>query len=167
MAFADLDLLAVTVGPGAFTGIRIGLAAARGLGLATGLTVAGIVTTRAVAHGIDPEARGGRTVLVVLDSKRDQPWVQAFTADLSPLGPVSAMSPKAAAALVSGPVLLVGDAAGLVAPLLPEALMSLASGYPDAAIVAALAAADWAAGITLPALPLYLRPADVTLPAGP
>jgi len=167
LSFADLDLLAVTVGPGAFTGIRIGLAAARGLGLATGLTVAGIVTTRAVARGIDPVERKGRTLLVVLDSKRDQPWVQAFAADLSPLGPVAAMSPEVAAALVCGPALLVGDAAGLVAPLLPEAQVSLASGYPDAAIVAALAAADWATGTTLPALPLYLRPADVTLPASP
>ena len=51
LAFADLDLLAVTVGPGTFTGIRIGLAAARGLALATGLPLAGIATTEAVAGG--------------------------------------------------------------------------------------------------------------------
>jgi len=167
VAFAAIDLLAVTVGPGAFTGIRIGLAAARGLALATGLKAVGIVTTRAVAHAVDPAERRGRPLLVVLDSKRDEPWVQAFAADWSPLGPVAALSPSAAAALLSGPVLLVGDAADRVAPLMPEAELSAASGSPDAAIVAALAAEDWVSGTTLPAAPLYLRPADVTLPSLP
>ncbi|MBF0307713.1 MAG: tRNA (adenosine(37)-N6)-threonylcarbamoyltransferase complex dimerization subunit type 1 TsaB, partial [Alphaproteobacteria bacterium] len=47
-AWRDLTLIGVTVGPGTFTGIRIGLAAARGLGLAAGLPVAGVGTADAV-----------------------------------------------------------------------------------------------------------------------
>jgi tRNA threonylcarbamoyladenosine biosynthesis protein TsaB len=103
-------------------------------------------------------------VLVVLDSKREELWVQAFTAELSPLGQPAALIPAVAAALITGPLLLVGNAADRLVPLRPDALVSTAVGCPDAAIVAALAAADAAAGTTLPAVPLYLRPADVTIP---
>jgi len=161
--FAGLDLLAVTVGPGAFTGIRIGLAAARGLALATGLPLAGVATTRALAHAVPAAERRDRWVLVALDSKRDELWVQAFAADLTPLGAPAALRPEDAAGLAAGPAVAVGDAAFRVAPLLTDCLVSTASGPPDAAVVAALAAADHAAGTMLPPLPLYLRPADVTV----
>ncbi|MDA8232015.1 MAG: tRNA (adenosine(37)-N6)-threonylcarbamoyltransferase complex dimerization subunit type 1 TsaB [Magnetospirillum sp.] len=168
LSFADLDLLAVTVGPGAFTGIRIGLATARGLALAAGLPVAGITTTEAVAAAVPPAERGGRTVLVALDSKREDVWVQAFAPDLSALCPIQSLAPEAAAALVTGPALVVGDAAGRVLPLMTDALAADRPGWPDAAVVAALAARRWADGQALPPEPLYLRPADVTLPpAGP
>jgi tRNA threonylcarbamoyladenosine biosynthesis protein TsaB len=165
LTVAELDLLAVTVGPGAFTGLRIGLAAARALALASGLKLAGVTTTEAVAHNVPECERQGRTVLVVLDSKREELWVQAFGADLAPLGDIRAALPEQAAALVNGPVVLAGDAAGLVAPLLPGATLSTALGWPDAAVVGRLAAERFRAGTALPAEPLYLREADVTVQA--
>lgn len=166
-AFAQLDLLAVTVGPGAFTGIRIGLAAARALALAAGKPLAGIPTPDVVAAMVPQAERQGRTVLVVLDSRREELWVQAFSKALVPMGAVAALAPAQAAALIAGPVVLAGDARDLVAPLLPEATLASSAGAPDARVLAALAAARWPVGQALPPEPLYLRPADVTMPKCP
>jgi tRNA threonylcarbamoyladenosine biosynthesis protein TsaB len=167
LAFGELDLVAVTVGPGAFTGIRIGLSTARALALAAGKPVAGIATPEAVAAAIPVAERAGRTILVALDSRRDELWVQAFDADLSPLGEVAAMLPEEAARVLSGPLVLAGDAADLIAPLCPGAILATTARAPDAAQVARLAARKWAEGTALPPEPLYLRPADVTMPKCP
>lgn len=167
LGFADLDLLAVTVGPGAFTGIRIGLSTARALALAAGKQLAGIATAEAVAAAVPEAERQGRNVLAVLDSRREELWVQAFSPTLEPLGDIAALTPLEVAALDLGPVVLAGDASDLVAPLIPAATQASSAGAPDAAKVAALAARHWAAGTALPAEPLYLRPADVTMPKCP
>ena len=142
------DLIAVTVGPGAFTGIRIGLAAARGLGLAWNIPVTGISTTLALAATVNPSQRQGHRIVVVLDSKREDRWVQVFDDQLQPLTPPSSVMPDQIAGLIKGPAIVLDD------PTL----------YTDASVVAQLAAQGWPNGTTLPPQPLYLRPADVTMP---
>jgi tRNA threonylcarbamoyladenosine biosynthesis protein TsaB len=165
---SEIDLLAVTVGPGAFTGIRIGLATARALALAAGKPLAGIATPDAVAAAVPPPQRQGRTILAILDSRREEVWVQAFAADLSPLSEVEPLTPAAIADRYGHLALvLTGDGAALALPLLPDAVMAECGHAPDAACVATLAAIRWAAGTALPPEPLYLRAADVTLPACP
>ena len=72
---ADIDGVAVTVGPGSFTGVRIGLAAARAFGLALKIPVYGVTCFEVWAYHL------GRTCKVVLDSKRDDYFVQDFNAD--------------------------------------------------------------------------------------
>lgn len=165
VGFADLDLIGVTVGPGAFTGLRIGLAAARGLALAAALPVAGILTTEAIAHAVPATERAGHTVLAVVDAKRADVFVQRFDQHLAPLGEARAAAPGELAAWAGERLLLVGDGVAQVRPYLPDARVWPGAGVPDAAIVAALAQQRWCAGTALPPAPVYIRPPDVTSPA--
>ena len=164
MAWNRLGLIGVTVGPGSFTGLRIGLAAARGLALALNAPIAGVSTPEALAHGIPPDERGKRRILAVIDSKRADLFVQTFDARMVATMPAAAMTAEDAARLIPAP-LLVGDAAERLAPLIPDAVRSKAPARPDPVVVAELAARRFAEGTALPPEPLYLRPADVTLPA--
>lgn len=164
VAFRDLSLVAVTVGPGTFTGIRIGLAAARAIGLSAGLPVAGILSTEALASAVPAAERCGRHVLAAVDAKRADLFVQRFTERLEAVGPPEAMLPEAAATAAPRPAILVGDGAARLAALLPDAVLSSAPTAPDAAVVAAVAARRWRAGAALPPVPMYLRAPDVTLP---
>ncbi len=167
---AELDLLAVTVGPGAFTGLRIGLAAARGLALAAGLPCLGVTTLEAVAHGVPPAERRDASLLVALDAKRADVYAQAFGPGLRPLGAPRALLPESLGDLVpDGAVVVAGDAAETAAGALAAAgigaSMSSAAGLPDAALVAEIAARRWRPGEALEApSPLYLRLPAATLP---
>ncbi|MCP5366786.1 MAG: tRNA (adenosine(37)-N6)-threonylcarbamoyltransferase complex dimerization subunit type 1 TsaB [Hyphomicrobiales bacterium] len=163
-AFADLDLLAVTVGPGAFTGLRIGLAAARGLALATGLPCLGVTTLEAVAQAVPAAARTGDAILAVLDTRRDDVYAQTFGNDLNPLDAPRAVDPAALdlPAGVRAPV-AAGDGAALLPPALAARAVEVAA--IDAATVAELAARRWRPGTPLtPPEPLYLRPPMATVP---
>lgn len=169
LPFAAIDRFAVTVGPGHFTGLRVGLATARGLALAAGRPLIGITTLEAIAAAVSVEERSGRTLLVALDSKRDESYVQSFTDRLAPLDAPAARraADYAAATLASAPLLVAGDGA----PALLRALVALgrnvrqsaAPAVPNAEAVAALAA-DRPVPTASPG-PLYLHPAEVTMPA--
>ena len=164
VAYGALDLIAATVGPGAFTGLRVGLAAARGLALAGGLPIIGVTTLEALAHGADPSKREGRSVVAVLNARRGEVYYQPFDAALAPLAPPRVGAAEAVE-LPPGPLLLVGDGAGLVpaagpVEIDPELL-------PDAAVVAAIAAARFDASRPPegPPEPFYLRGPGARLPA--
>ncbi|MGH6949070.1 MAG: tRNA (adenosine(37)-N6)-threonylcarbamoyltransferase complex dimerization subunit type 1 TsaB, partial [Kiloniellales bacterium] len=110
LEFADLNALAVTLGPGGFTGVRIGLATARGLALALGLPIIGITSFEAAAAAVATEERANRNLLVVIDSKRRELFVQALAPDLVPLGTPTVAAPEALATLLPpDPVTLAGD----------------------------------------------------------
>lgn len=167
LSWADIGLIGVTVGPGTFTGLRIGLAAARGMAFAGGIPVAGITTCEAVAHAVPEDERRGRTLLAAIDGKRADLFVQPFNDHLEPLAEPDALMPEDAARLCPGPAVLAGDAAGRLAEAMPGALLSSAPGIPDARIVGHIALARWRAGTALEPTPLYIRPPDVTLPGTP
>ncbi|WP_029010882.1 tRNA (adenosine(37)-N6)-threonylcarbamoyltransferase complex dimerization subunit type 1 TsaB [Azospirillum halopraeferens] len=172
--FDGLDRIAVTVGPGAFTGLRIALAAARGFALAAGVPVVGITTFEAVARGVPAAERAGRFLLVAVDSRRTEPFLQLFDADLCPVGEPVAPDPAAvpawlAAGPASGqPLTVAGDGAPALAGLpadRPDTRFATGPGLPDATFVAMRAAELVAEGAEgLPPRPLYLRAPDVTLP---
>ncbi|HET9149836.1 MAG TPA: tRNA (adenosine(37)-N6)-threonylcarbamoyltransferase complex dimerization subunit type 1 TsaB [Alphaproteobacteria bacterium] len=163
LAFAALDALAVTVGPGAFTGVRIGLAAAHGLALARSLPCVGLTTLEAVAFPATTEMREGETLVAAVESKREELFLQPFRSNLEAVGAAFAASPEGAGGfLPKGRLLLAGDgAARLRSGLGALAEIAQASGPPRAAAFAALGAARLrqTAPSALPR-PLYLRPPD-------
>jgi tRNA threonylcarbamoyladenosine biosynthesis protein TsaB len=165
MASGDLDLIAVTVGPGAFTGLRIALATAHGLALATGRPLLGITSFAMVAAQVPADACAGRRLVVALDSKRRELYLQACDAAGAAEGEGALVAPEFFADWApAGPLLVAGDgAARLVAALGPRAVSAPGSGLADAADLARLAAAAWRPGLK-PARPqpLYLRAADTT-----
>ena len=88
LAPSQLDAVAVAVGPGGFTGIRVGLAAAHGIALAGGSQLLGISSFAAVAAAVTGcGVAGCEPLLVALDSRRADLYVQLFAGDaISPLG---------------------------------------------------------------------------------
>ena len=90
--WAQIDVLAVTVGPGTFTGVRVGLSAMRGLSLAMGVPVAGFGTLHMMALGSAvPVSR-----LVAVDARRDTYYTQICSPDGMPCEPPTARSLKPA-----------------------------------------------------------------------
>jgi len=169
LELSALDLLSVTTGPGGFTGLRIGLAAARGLGLASGLPVLGVTCFAAVAEAAADENLGGLPLVVALESKREELYLQTF-AGAVPGEPALAPASDWAPFVPHGPVLLAGHGARRLAAALGRNELRVAAGpgHPDAAEVARLGAKSWRPGLKLPpSVPLYLRAPDTTLIAAP
>ena len=160
LAFDALDKIAVGVGPGSFTGIRIALAAARGIGLAANKPVVGIDSFSAIAAAVPPAALVGRSLLVIVDSKRAELFGQYFDSHHHPLGEPLILLPEAMLEhRPAGALLIAGDAAGQLAA--PDISRAEDADRPDARNIARLAEQG---RVLLEPCPLYLRAADVTLP---
>ncbi|MDO8377493.1 tRNA (adenosine(37)-N6)-threonylcarbamoyltransferase complex dimerization subunit type 1 TsaB [Phenylobacterium sp.] len=157
IAFSQLDRVGVTVGPGSFTGLRVGLAFAKGLGAALAIPVVGVGVLEALAQPL------GGTVLAVVDAKRDQVYLQAFADGVAVSAPDALPLGTAAARLaeLAGPVTLVGSGAALLAEVLPGAAV-IAADHADPVAVGRLAAGR----SPVPPRPLYLRAPDAKLPGG-
>jgi len=165
LPWRELDAVAVTSGPGGFTGVRIGLAAAQGLALAWDLPVIAVGNFEATTAMVPPQERQGRHLVVLLDAKRAEVYVQveAETGELV-TGPALMGEAAVQAALPDGPLLLAGSAAGAWIDRLPSAcLLSSAPAQVSAAAVAEIAGRrppprrPWQQP-----QPLYLREADTT-----
>jgi len=162
LEFRDLDRIAVTVGPGSFTGVRVGISAARGLALASGRPAVGLSTFAAYAA---PHVRLDEDVatIAVIDARHGRVYMQAFGhTGKTLLAPRIATIRDAIRALRGGPARIVGSAADLIAEQLPpgEPAPLLVQADPAPAIewVARLGAA--AEETSEPPRPLYLAEPD-------
>ena len=81
LAFSSIDRIGVTLGPGTFTGVRVGIAAARAFALALDRPVVGITSLAVMAHRADlliGRERAGRPLAVAVDARRDMIYFQIF-----------------------------------------------------------------------------------------
>ena len=159
LPFSALQRVGVTLGPGSFTGLRVGLAFAKGLGAALSIPVVGVGVLEVLA--IDQPG----LAFAVMDAKRGQLYLQAFE-DGKPLMAPDALDLGTAAArlveLAGGrPATLVGPGVALLADVLAEARLQPLD-HADPVAVARLAAAR----TPVPPRPLYLRAPDAKLPGG-
>jgi tRNA threonylcarbamoyladenosine biosynthesis protein TsaB len=157
IAFAALTRIAVTIGPGSFTGVRVGLATARGFGLALNVPVIGATTGEVLAHGAAEQG----TVVSLVDTKRGDFYMEMFDANGTRRAEpqvLSATEIGAAIAPCPQPVTVVGDGATMVAL---KDVTTRDRLYPDPAALAALAARREPVGGG--PLPLYVRPPAVTV----
>jgi tRNA threonylcarbamoyladenosine biosynthesis protein TsaB len=168
LAAADIEIIAVSTGPGGFTGIRAGLAAAQGLALATGAKLRGVSSFAAVAALV---AKADRPLLVALDSRRADPYVQLFDRTGAPAGKPAAVLPERLATYVgaisgTAGLRVAGDAAEAAATALAGGshIEVLPETAPDARGVLAAALDQGAAVAESSPRPLYLRPPDVSFP---
>jgi tRNA threonylcarbamoyladenosine biosynthesis protein TsaB len=176
LAAAGLDRGAVAAvacdqGPGSFTGVRVGVASAKGIALGLAVPLAGVISLEAMAAAAFGEgaAASDDVVVAAIDAKKDEVFVAAYTVvdgvvhELTP----PRCAPRAASALeVPGEtrrIVIIGEVVASLEPPPPGLARGPALDLPDAAWVGRLAAIRLAvAGSGDPALvePLYVRPPD-------
>ncbi len=157
LGWRDIDLIGVGTGPGNFTGVRLSVAAARGLALSLGVPAIGVTSLEAAAHDLP------WPLLVALDARRGQVYLQLFAEGAAPeplLAEAEALPVWAFEAHH-----LTGSAADALAPLLRNRDV-LPPALPLAEATARIALARIAAPQPRPA-PLYLRAADAAPPRDP
>lgn len=164
----DIELIAVTLGPGNFTGLRAGIAVARALCLALDRPALGIGTLETVAQaaaaaGLPP----CRELLVAMDARREEVYAQRFDHELTPLDEPALQAP--AGLRIGAGCILVGDRAPAIAAAIGGRHAAMAAA-PDAAAVAMAAWRRLRQGVApMPGTalrPVYVRPPDARPGAG-
>jgi len=160
--FAELDRIVVTVGPGSFTGLRVGISAARGIALAAAKPAIGLSTLAAYAA---PHVAADETAAVVaaIDARHAQVYLQVFGGGGRTLvAPRVAPVRDAVRAAMAGPAIIVGSAAAAILAEWPAGepapLLVTTRAAPDIEWIARLGAAAHDTGI--PPKPLYLQTPD-------
>ena len=162
LEFAALDRIAVTTGPGSFTGLRVGIAAARGIALAAGKSAVGLSTLAAYAAPLIA-ADDSVPVVAVIDARHDHVYLQVFgPGGRTVVTPRIASLREALRAAATGAPRLIGTAAEMLAAAWPADQRAPrlvdARRAPDVDWVARLGAAATDTGV--PPKPLYLRAPD-------
>jgi tRNA threonylcarbamoyladenosine biosynthesis protein TsaB len=170
VGYGVLTRVVTTIGPGGFTGLRIGLSTALALGMALDIPVSGVLVTEAIATAIlKQNNRLDCNLVVVIETKRDDFYVHEFNSEGRPVTDCSIMSFSDLSANYSGrDVAWCGDGMARFEARIPEwpqgwSVVSRED-VPDPAVMAALAMDP---ACCHPPAPLYLRGADVTVSTKP
>ena len=163
--FSEIGAIAVSIGPGSFTGVRVGVSAARGFALALNIPAIGVTTLEAIAAETR-NAFGARTVMSVLDAGRDEINTAIYDGQGVLLeGPSVTSLHEAVGFATAFSATLAGSAASSIAKAAPAGVeIGSTSATADIAVYARLAAAR--GGSAEKPKPLYLREADAKPQAG-
>jgi len=165
VAIGEIDRIAVTLGPGTFTGVRIGLSLARGLKLAQGTPVCGLTSLEAIRLNVEDNPEG-RPIACLIDARRGEFYLAAWSAEGVKLVAPCAVRHEEAVDLVPPECLVLGTGADRLIEIVEDGdfQRARAPDLPDAARIA-----EAAVGLTPrdePPRPVYLRPPGAKLPAG-
>jgi tRNA threonylcarbamoyladenosine biosynthesis protein TsaB len=138
--FPDLDRIAVTIGPGSFTGVRIGLSTARALALASGKVLAGVSTLRVLARNAN--AGESQSILALIDTKRGDFYGEIFSSTEDSLEPARIWTEDEVEAIRN------------------TGTIQIVQGNPDPVALATLAESCETSSCD----PIYLRDAEVSMP---
>ena len=171
--WVQIDAIAVSLGPGSFTGLRIGLSTVKGLSFAGSIPLIGISTLEAMASQFSYAAR---QICPLIDARKKEVYAALFRPEmdgsLHRLSEDMVISPEDLAAKISEPTLLVGDGAGLYGDMFREALGQNAIfppphlSFPRAVHIGYLALPLWEQKNFLDpasATPIYIRPSDAEI----
>ena len=155
----DLDLIVVDIGPGLFTGLRVGVAAARSFAAALGCAIVGVSSLEVLAL----QSRHYEDRWSVIDARRGEVFAQHYIGDLA-AGDPSVLTPEALAQLADDHAILIGDGAQRYREVF--ASMGLAVGDDvvspsPAAAISLVSDSQYGAGQELDSIvPMYLRDPD-------
>lgn len=173
LGYDELEAVAVTIGPGTFTGLRVGLSAARGIALARSLPIIGVTTLEAIAEPVIYDR--DEVIVSAFDARRGEVYMQVFSTELKPLSaPMLVPLEEAHEHLPKERMVGVGTAAALIDDLMRDHHRAFrladALPQPDALSVARIAQRrlkeSGAAAFREAPAPLYLRAPDAKLPGG-
>ena len=172
LGWPEIDGIGVGLGPGSFTGLRIGMATAKGLAAAAGKALVGVASLDSLAA----KCSTPRLICAVVDARKKEVYSAFYRCTRDGLaeriGDISAVAPEKLAALITEPVLMIGDGAALYGDLFKEMLGELVLFAPamlhelSATSLGLLAGEQLVAGKVLDlaeAVPLYIRSSDAQL----
>ncbi|MFV9876178.1 MAG: tRNA (adenosine(37)-N6)-threonylcarbamoyltransferase complex dimerization subunit type 1 TsaB [Rickettsiales endosymbiont of Dermacentor nuttalli] len=169
LKYFDLDMLALTIGPGSFTGIRVGLAAMRGIKLASALPVISITCFEAIA--LNFETITNTNISVVLDARRNQIYIQNFIRKdlhIIPNTQPTLVNYSDVIELIAQDGIIAGSGIGLLEMLIDKDKSYILNKKFNVITADMVAKAAWYKylnnEINQELVPLYIRPSDAKLP---